>query len=130
MEESPKVFVKYLQRWWETQSEVLIPSFAHVGYERRRLGTRSAEELAKEFRSDVQFHVAQAAFFLTQPDVQLITRIVEELAPPPEGEELQILIDAMMLAGGSTRKVRAGAFAGLCVSGLMLLKARGDASAA
>ena len=102
-------FSRYLQRWWDIQQ--------HGGaYPGQWLHGRDAEALAHEFRRDAQFEVAQAAYLHRRPDADGARLVVESLVPLPTESDAELLIDAIVRAGSTARKLRATTALGATVT--------------
>ena len=93
-------FGKYLQQWWESQ-------LGGSPYPFDWTHGRDASAIAREFRRDAQFAVAQGSFLLRRPGEQDARDIVERLDPTPvEGDE-EVLVEAVVRAGAAAQRVRA-----------------------
>lgn len=113
MRSSRARFRRYLQRWWDQQ--VAGPG----GAADWRAG-RSAEALASELRRDAQFEVVQAAFLHRRPDRESAAALVGLLIPVPSPEDVELIVDAIVQAGATARRVRATTLAGAVVTVLAL----------
>ena len=93
-------FGKYLQQWWERQ-------LGGAPYPFDWMHGRDASAIAREFRRDAQFAVAQGSFLLRRPGEPEAREIVERLVPGPvEGDE-EVLVEAVVRAGAAAQRVRA-----------------------
>ena len=102
-------FARYLQRWWERQLQGgTYPTEWRHG--------RDADSLAHEFRRDAQFEMAQAAYLHRRPDAASARHVVEALMPEPVESDAQLLIDAIVRAGATARRVRVTTVIGASVT--------------
>jgi hypothetical protein len=92
-------FSRYLQVWWDDQLQ-------GEPYPCEWLHGREADAIAREFRRDAQFAVAQAAFLLRRPDARVAREVVERLEPPPVEADADVLVDAVVSAGATAQRVR------------------------
>jgi hypothetical protein len=106
--------VRSLNRWWSRQLEAAdagsgdTAAAAGGGWRRGR----SVEVLAAELRRDLPFEIGQARFLHRRPDTGAAAAVVAELEPPPEGEDAEVLAEAIVRAGATARKVRVTTAAG------------------
>ena len=73
----------------------------------RMAGDRDASAIAREFRRDAQFAVAQGAFLLKRPGEAQAREIVERLMPAPTESDEAVLVEAVVRAGATAQRVRA-----------------------
>ncbi len=93
-------FGHYLQKWWDRQ-------LGGASYPSDWLRGRDASAIAREFRRDAQFAVAQSAFLLRRPGEDQAREIVERLVPAPVESDEALLIEAVVRAGAAAQRVRA-----------------------
>jgi hypothetical protein len=98
-------FGRYLQRWWETQLN-------GASYPSEWLQGRDASAIAREFRRDAQFAVAQGAFLHRRPGEGEAREIVERLVPAPIEADETVLVEAVVRAGATAQRVRTTTVAG------------------
>ncbi len=67
---------------------------------------RSVEALAAELRRDVPFEVAQVRLLHRRPDREAALAAVSGLVPPPGEADREVLVEAVVRAGGTAQKVR------------------------
>jgi hypothetical protein len=98
-------FARYLQRWWQAQ-------LGTATYPGEWLRDRDATAIAHEFRRAAEFEVSQAAFLHRRPDETAARAVVDQLVPPPIEHDAEILVQAIVRAGTSARRVRVTTVAG------------------
>jgi hypothetical protein len=93
-------FSRYLQKWWDHQ-------LGGAPYPNEWLRGRDASAIAREFRRDAQFAVAQSAFLLRRPGEEQAREIVQRLVPAPVESDEALLTEAVVRAGAAAQRVRA-----------------------
>jgi hypothetical protein len=93
-------FGRYLQKWWERQ-------LGGGAYPSEWLRGRDASAIAREFRRDAQFAVAQSSFLLRRPGEDQAREVVERLVPAPVESDEALLVEAVVRAGAAAQRVRA-----------------------
>jgi hypothetical protein len=91
---------RFLQHWWEGQ----LVDGAYPSEWRRE---RSAEGLASELRRDIHFELNQTTLLHRRPSEEAARDAVSALVPAPSDEDADLLVAAVVRAGGRARTVRA-----------------------
>ena len=102
-------FAHYLQRWWDRQ-------LGGAPYPNDWLRGRDASAIAREFRRDAQFAVAQSSFLLRRPGEEQAREIVQRLVPAPVESDETLLTEAVVRAGAAAQRVRATTVVGALVT--------------
>jgi hypothetical protein len=118
---------KQVQLWWTRQhlhqdenglaSLYRNPCGSGCGWQRNR----TPEQIAASLRPYIKVDAVQLAGILQQPDTKTALAVASALAPSPVGLELNFVVDAIKLAGAQTVRQRNRAFAGLALTGALLL---------
>ena len=72
--------------------------------------------MASEFRRDRKFEVVQAALLHHRPDARGTREIVDRLVPAPIESDAELLVEAVVHAGATARRVRTTTAAGAMVT--------------
>lgn len=102
-------FARYLQKWWDNQ-------LGGAPYPNDWLRGRDASAIAREFRRDAQFAVAQSSFLLRRPGEDQAREIVQRLVPAPVESDEALLTEAVVRAGAAAQRVRATTVLGALVT--------------
>jgi hypothetical protein len=62
------------------------------------------EAIAEELIANAQFRALQLGTWLNRPDVELITAAVQAITPPPYGQDIELLVEALKLAAQAQRR--------------------------
>lgn len=102
-------FARFLQHWWDQQ----LQGGAYPDDWRRG---RDAAVIAAELRRTAEFEIVQAAFLHRRPSESDARAVVDRLVPAPIEPDSELLVDAVVRAGATARKVRATTVVGAMVT--------------
>lgn len=117
-----------VQLWWSQQQPApgdtpsglnhLFNPYGMVGNWQKG---RSRVQLANELRSYVKADSVRASGMLQQPDAKVALQVANLLLPKPLSLEVDVIVDAIELAGADTVADRRRALVGLIGAGASLL---------
>jgi hypothetical protein len=116
----------YVQDWPRPPTRTTRPPYGihHGTFNEPVASSKSPEEIAVDLISTAEFQALRLGTWLSTPQGQVITAVVEAISPPLYREDITLITDALMLAARTQQKEQRGRVltgAALATAGIALL---------